>query len=136
MSTVTASTSTIEETIRAYFTAVDDADPAAAVALFTPDARVMPDEMPTITGAAALQAVLEGYFQVVRLHPERLDIDRVDQHDGYAIVESHSVETITTLADQACNTVTLRELFVLLGSDTGWCIAEYMFNRVPPAAGS
>jgi hypothetical protein len=41
------------------------------------------------------------------------------------------VETVTTLADQSRNTVTLRELFVLVRSDAGWRIAEYMFNRVP-----
>ena len=66
--------STIEDTVRAYFTALDKADPAAAAAVFTTDARVMPDEMPTIAGAAGVQAVFESYFQAVHLHPEQLHL--------------------------------------------------------------
>lgn len=129
MSPLTATTSTIEGTVRAYFTAWEDADPAAAAALFTADARIMPDEMPTIAGPAAMQAVVERFLQAFRMVPEQLDLDRTETRDGYAVVESRSVERLTNLADGSTTTIRPRELFVLVGTAEGWRIKEYMFNR-------
>ena len=120
--------SAIEETVRAYFDALDGSDPKAAAAVFTDDGVIMPHEMGTLYGPGAIQTTFEGFFEAVQIRCKAVHVDRVVDHGSWAVVETHSDEVVTVLAEGTPTPCQYRELFILQMTDDGWRIAEYMFN--------
>lgn len=124
--------SAIEETVRAYFDALDSSAPKAAAAVFSDDGVIMPHEMASLYGPDAIRTTFDSLFQTVQIHCKSVHFDRMADHGSWAIAETHSDEIVTVLADGTPNPCRFRELFVLTMTDDGWRIAEYMFNSATP----
>jgi uncharacterized protein (TIGR02246 family) len=119
---------TVENTVRAYFEAFNGSNLEDLLAVFTRDAVVMADEMPTVTGRDQIRDTYAGAFKGMCFQFE-CGIDQVTVHGDMAVVRTHASGTMTILA--ANNTVEApehRELFILRNMDGQWRISDYMFN--------
>jgi uncharacterized protein (TIGR02246 family) len=124
-----------EETVRAYFTALNGADLEGIVGVFAEDGTIMADEAPTATGLAHIRATYAWAFQAMRFRRE-VHIDRLRGEGDVAVAQTHSTGTVSLMGDDRPVEAVNRELFVLRKGDAGWRITEYMFNRAPDATPS
>ena len=129
---VEAEMDAVEEPIRGYFKALNNADPDGVAKVFTEDGALLPDEGETVTGREAIRAMFRRHFAALRFQRE-LHIDRVRQDGDTAVAETHTTGTITV--NGTTLPVESRELFILRRSQNGWEISDYMFNR-PANAGA
>lgn len=122
----------VEEPIRRYFEALNNADSDGVAKVFAEDGSLMADEGETVTSREQIRAMFQRHFEGLAFQRE-LHIDRVRQDGNVAVAETHTTGTITV----GGNTIPLvsRELFILRRSGNGWEITDYMFNR-PANAGA
>jgi uncharacterized protein (TIGR02246 family) len=119
---------TLESTVRAYFDAFNGSNLEELLAVFTPDAVVMADEMPTVIGRDQIRDIYAGAFAGV-CFKFKCGIDHVTADGDIGVVRTHATGTMTILA--ANNTVEApehRELFILRRVNGQWLISDYMFN--------
>lgn len=119
-----------EGVVAQYFAAFNAGSAADVVALFTDDAVVAADAMPTTVGSAALRATYEGFFATMQV-TEQETVDRTSLGDGVAVVRTHSTGTAIDHISGERTQLQLRELFGLRRTPAGWRISDYLFNSEP-----
>ena len=110
-----------------YAKALKAGDVELATSIYTDDAVVMGNEMPTNQGAE-IRRSYETNFDLIRLDVEfTLDGLVVDGNIAYGHTRSQG--TITMLATDDTVPSSARELLVFARQSGGWKIARYMFNK-------
>lgn len=103
------------------------------VALYAPDAEIVPDQAPSLTGLAAIRAFYEETFRTIRLAGELIITSSAISGD-VATVRSEEPATVTILATGDEVRSYFRELFVLQRVEDRWLIQTYMFSQNPAQA--
>ncbi len=118
----------IRDLLTTYAKALNTGDVELATSIYTDDAVVMGNEMPTNQGTE-IRRSYETNFDLIRLDVEfTLDGLVVDGNVAYGHTRSQG--TITMLATDDTVPSSARELLVFARQSGEWKIARYMFNRV------
>jgi uncharacterized protein (TIGR02246 family) len=117
------------DAVMAYFEAFNRANVDDILTLFTQDATVMADGVPTASGSSQLRTTYEQFFAAFTV-TEDVTLDRVETGSDLAVVRTHSFGTITPTGGEPAP-LALRELFALRRTADGWRINEYAFNADP-----
>jgi len=120
----------VEDTVRSYFKKFEAGDAAGIAELFSEDGVIMPHEMTTIRGRAAIHSTFESIFGAISMRCENLATDRSLEIGDAALAETHSTEAVTNRADNTTDTGEYRELFFLRKTAGDWRIVSYMFNTL------
>ena len=89
----------------------------------------MGNGVPTANGKGAIRPVATAAFEGATHHHD-YGIDRVERDDGLAVVQTHSLGTVTPKAGGESSSSTHRSVFVLRRAGDKWLIAQYMYNSV------
>jgi uncharacterized protein (TIGR02246 family) len=116
-----------EAIVRKYFAAFNAGSVDDLLALFTEDATVAPDGMPTASGLDELRAVYAGFLDATHV-AEHETVDQIRLGADIALVRTHSTGTATDRATGERSELRLRELFGVRRTADGWRICEYSFN--------
>lgn len=103
------------------------------LALYAPDAEIIPDQAASLSGTDAIRSFYQETFSTIRLNGD-LQITSVSTFADVAIVRSEEPATITVLATGEEVRSYFRELFVLTRIDGRWAIQTYMFSQNPAQA--
>lgn len=115
-----------------YQTALNAADVAAIVKLYTPDGVQMAPDTPAAVGAEAVAASYEGTFKAIDLKLT-FTVDEVKLLGPRdALIRSHSQGTVKVNGgDQPAGPAAFKELFVLHRQDgEAWKLSHYSFSAV------
>ncbi|TWG07628.1 YybH family protein [Saccharopolyspora dendranthemae] len=136
-----SSSSSPFDTATAYGIALQARDKSSILALYTDDAEIVPDQIPSLSGRAAISQFYDDTFAAISM---KVDLQIVDvvEHDGMAIVRSEQPVDVVDVAGGQVTKSYFRELFVLKNDDGSWKIFKYMFSQnlaqaptdVPPHA--
>ncbi len=116
--------------IEAYAERLRANDVAGIVALYTEDAAVMGPDMPTTVGHKQLDTVYRAALDAVAMD-FTFSFDEVTIRGDTAIARTHTDGNNTVRATGDRVPARYRELFVLSRQDSGWKIAQYMFQPQP-----
>ena len=126
--TTTPDEQQIRDLLTTYAKALKTGDVELATSIYTDDAVVMGNEMPTNQGAE-IRRSYETNFDSIRLDVEfTLDGLVVDGNVAYGYTRSEG--TITMLATDDTIPSSARELLVFARQSGEWKIARYMFNKM------
>ena len=126
--TTTPDEQQIRDLLTTYAKALKTGDVELATSIYTDDAVVMGNEMPTNQGAE-IRRSYETNFDLIRLDVEfTLDGLVVDGNIAYGHTRSQG--TITMLATDDTVPSSARELLVFARQSGEWKIARYMFNKM------
>jgi uncharacterized protein (TIGR02246 family) len=123
-----------EAVVSAYFDALNRSDAQALASLFEEDGVFIGEGAPATSGREAIQEFAAAAFAVMR-GSHQFEVDRVEQGDGLAVVQTHSAGTLTLLDSATTSDSAHRELYVLRSRGEGWRISQYMYNSAEVAAG-
>ena len=127
--------STPEAAVAAYFDALNRSDSEAITSLFDDEGVFLGEGAPTASGRAQIRALAEGAFQSMRVE-NSFDLDRIEQRDGMAVVQTQSHGTVTMLDSGTTLPSANRELYVLRHDGERWLITHYMYNSGSSGAGA
>ena len=126
--TTTPDEQQIRDLLTTYAKALKTGDVELATSIYTEDAVVMGNEMPTNQGAE-IRRSYETNFDLIRLDVEfTLDGLVVDGNTAYGHTRSEG--TITMLPTDDTVPSSARELLVFARQSDEWKIARYMFNKM------
>ncbi len=126
--TTTPDEQQIRDLLTTYAKALKTGDVERATSIYTDDAVVMGNEMPTNQGTE-IRRSYETNFDLIRLDVEfTLDGLVVDGNIAYGHTQSQG--TITMLATDDTVPSSARELLVFARQSGEWKIARYMFNKM------
>ena len=126
--TTTPDEQQIRDLLTTYAKALKTGDVELATSIYTDDAVVMGNEMPTNQGAE-IRRSYETNFDLIRLDVEfSFDGLVVDGNIAYGYTRSQG--TITMLATDDTVPSSARELLVFARQSGEWKIARYMFNKM------
>ncbi|WP_406281249.1 nuclear transport factor 2 family protein [Nocardia sp. NBC_00881] len=137
-----SSSSSPSDTVTAYGIALQAGDKSSILALYTDDAEIVPDQIPSLSGRAAISQFYDDTFATIAMKVELQIVDVVEL-DGMAIVRSEQPVDVVHVANGQETKSYFRELFVLKNVDGSWKIFKYMFSQnlaqaptdVPPHTG-
>lgn len=121
---------TPEDVVREYFAAFNAESLDEILSLFSDDAVVAAEGMPTTSGPAALRGLYEGFFAAFSV-TERETVDSSLIGGGVALVQAHSTGTMANKATGDRTDLALREMFGLRPVADRWRICQYLFNYAP-----
>jgi uncharacterized protein (TIGR02246 family) len=124
----------ITGTLDAYESALNAADTAAIVALYTEDGVQMAPDFPAAVGSDAIAASYAGTFQAITLTLDFTIDDITLLAPDVAVLRSHSTGTLAVngAADPA-GPAAFKELFLLRQDGEGdWRFTHYSFSSVFP----
>jgi uncharacterized protein (TIGR02246 family) len=127
--------STPEAVVAAYFDALKRSDAEALTSLFDEQGVFIGEGAPTGNGRSQIRALAEGAFRAMRVDHE-YEVDRIEQRDGLAVVQTHSHGTLTMLEPGTTVQNAHRELYVLREQGERWLITQYMYNSASRGAGA
>ena len=125
----------IRQTLARYESALNSADTAAIVDLYTPDGVQMAPDAPAAVGRDAVTATYDDTFKAISLKLQ-FTVDEVKLLGrNVALLRSHSAGTITVNGtDQPAGPAAFKELFVLNKQANGqWKFSHYSFSTAPVA---
>ncbi|MFI0450621.1 YybH family protein [Actinomadura sp. 6N118] len=128
-----SSSSSPSDTVTAYGIALQAGDKSSVLALYTDDAEIVPDQIPSLSGRAAISQFYDDTFATISMKVELQIVDVVEL-DGVAIVRSEQPVDVVHLANGQETKSYFRELFVLKNVDGSWKIFKYMFSENPAQA--
>lgn len=123
----------IRQTLARYETALNAADTAAIVDLYTKDGVQMAPDAPAAVGQEGVKAAYEGTFKAISLKL-KFNVDEVKLlSKNAALLRSHSVGTLKVNGiDQPASPAAFKELFVLNKQANGqWKFTHYSFSTAP-----
>lgn len=123
----------IRQTLARYETALNAADTAAIVELYTKDGVQMAPEGPAAVGQDAIKAIYDGTFKTISLKL-KFTVDEVKVlSKTSALLRSHSAGTLKVNGvDQPAGPAAFKELFVLNKQSNGqWQFTHYSFSTAP-----
>lgn len=125
----------IRQTLARYETALNAADTATIIDLYTKDGVQMAPDAPAAVGQESVKAAYEGTFKAVSLKL-KFNVDEVKVlSKTSALLRSHSVGTLKVNGtDQPASPAAFKELFVLNRQANGqWKFTHYSFSTAPVA---
>lgn len=125
----------IRQILAQYETALNAADTAAIVDLYTKDGVQMAPDAPAAVGQEGVKAAYEGTFKAISL-TLKFNIDEVNVlSKTSALLRSHSVGTLKVNGiDQPAGPAAFKELFILNKQANGqWKFSHYSFSTAPVA---
>jgi uncharacterized protein (TIGR02246 family) len=125
----------IRQTLARYETALNAADTASIVDLYTQDGVQMAPDAPAAVGQEGVKAAYEGTFKAISLKL-KFNVDEVKVlSKTSALLRSHSVGTLKVNGvDQPAGPAAFKELFVLRKQANGqWKFSHYSFSTAPVA---
>jgi ketosteroid isomerase-like protein len=128
-----SSSSSPSDTVTAYGIALQAGDKHSILALYTDDAEIVPDQIASLSGLAAVSQFYDDTFATISMKVELQLVDVVEV-DGVAIVRSEQPVDVVHLANGQEVKSYFRELFVLKNVDGSWKIFKYMFSQNPAQA--
>ena len=126
--TITPDEQQIRDLLTTYAKALKAGDVELATSIYTDDAVVMGNEMPTNQGAE-IRRSYETNFDLIRLDVE-FTLDGLVVDGDIAHGHTRSGGTITMLASDDTVPSSARELLVFARQSGEWKIARYMFNKM------
>ena len=129
MTVSTPKPAAIEETILAYFRALNDADIGAILGLYSNDPVMLPFLQPAVVGIDAVRANYEGTFQLIRFEMKTTIQELVEMSPEWAYVRTDTSGTFTPTRTGEGAPAAFHELFLLRNTgDEHWKIARYSFS--------
>lgn len=125
----------IRKTLASYETALNAADTATIVDLYTKDGVQMAPDMPAAVGQNSVKAAYEGTFKAISLKL-KFNVDEVKiLSKTSALLRSHSVGTLKVNGiNQPAGPAAFKELFILNKQANGqWKFTHYSFSTAPVA---
>lgn len=125
----------IRQTLARYETALNVADTATIVDLYTKDGIQMAPDAPAAVGAEGIKAAYEGTFKAISLKL-KFTVDEVKVlSKTSALLRSHSAGTLKVNGtDQPAGPAAFKELFILNKQANGqWKFSHYSFSTAPVA---
>lgn len=125
----------IRQTLSRYEAALNAADTAAIVNLYTKDGVQMAPDFPPAVGQDGVKAAYEGTFKAISLKL-KFNVDEVKVlSKTAALLRSHSVGTLKVNgSDKPAGPAAFKELFVLnKQADGQWKFTHYSFSTMPVA---
>lgn len=126
-------TAAIRQTLQRYEDALNRADAAAIVQLYTGDGVQMAPDAPAVTGREALRSAYAGTFQAIALQLA-FTVDEIQLlGKDAALLRSHSAGTLKVQGNaQPAGPAAFKELFVLRKQRDGqWKFSHYAFSAAP-----
>lgn len=123
----------IQNTLKRYETALNAADTAAIVNMYTKDGVQMAPDAPAAVGRDAVRAAYDGTFKAIDLKL-KFTVDEVRVlGKNAALLRSHSTGTLKVNGtDQAAGPAAFKELFILMKQADGqWKFSYYSFSTAP-----
>ncbi len=124
----------IRQTLQRYEEALNRADTAAIVQLYTDDGVQMAPDAPAAAGREALRSAYAGTFQAIALKLA-FTVDEIQLlGKDAALLRSRSSGTLKVQGnDQPAGPAAFKELFVLRKQRDGqWKFSHYAFSAAPP----
>jgi len=129
MTVITPKPAAIEETILAYFRALNDADIGAILGLYSNDPVMLPFLQPAVVGIDAVRANYEGTFQLIRFEMKTTIQELVEMSPEWAYVRTDTSGTFTPTRTGEGAPAAFHELFLLRNTGAEhWKIARYSFS--------
>lgn len=125
----------IRQTLSRYESALNGADTAAIVDLYTNDGVQMAPDAPAAVGREAVKAAYDGTFKAISLNL-KFTVDEVKMlGKNAALLRSHSAGTLKINGtEQPAGPAAFKELFVLnKQADGQWKFSHYGFSTAPAA---
>lgn len=125
----------IRQTLSRYESALNAADAATIVDLYTKEGVQMAPDAPAAVGREAVKAVYDGTFKAISLKL-KFTVDEVKVlSKTSALLRSHSAGTLKLNGtDQPAGPAAFKELFVLNKQPNGqWKFSHYSFSTAPAA---
>ena len=125
----------IRQTLARYESALNVADTAAIVDLYTQNGVQMAPGAPAAVGQDAIKATYDGTFKAISLKL-KFNVDEIKVlSKTSALLRSHSAGTLKVNGtDQPAGPAAFKELFVLnKQADGQWKFSHYSFSTVPVA---
>ncbi len=131
----TADEQAIRQTLSRYESALNAADTATIVNLYTDDGVQMAPDAPAAVGREAVKAAYDGTFKAISLNL-KFTVDEVKMlGKNAALLRSHSAGTLKINGtEQPAGPAAFKELFVLnKQADGQWKLSHYGFSTAPAA---
>lgn len=125
----------IRQTLARYESALNAADTASIVDLYTEDGVQMAPDAPAVVGQDAVKATYDGTFKAISLKL-KFNVDEIKVlSKTSALLRSHSAGTLkVNSTDQPAGPAAFKELFVLnKQADGQWKFTHYSFSTAPVA---
>lgn len=122
----------IQNLLEQYESALNAANTAAVLPLYTEEGVFMPSEAPSSIGTAQVKAAYDFVFSQIKLSI-KFTIDEIEVSGDMAFARTISRGTTDILAAGITVAEENRELFVLQKVKGQWKIARYIFNKMKPA---
>lgn len=125
----------IRQTLQRYEQALNRADTAAIVGLYTADGVQMAPDAPAAVGATGVRAAYDATFKAITLKLA-FTVDEIQLlGPDAALLRSHSSGTLKVNgSDQSAGPAAFKELFVLRRGGGGeWKFSHYSFSGAPAA---
>jgi uncharacterized protein (TIGR02246 family) len=123
---------TIEETLKAYETALNDNDIDAILDLYSSEPVFMPQYAPALIGRDAVRAGYDRVFATIKL-AVHFDIHEVEEAGSWAWARTSSAGRTRILATGAEVIEGNNELFLFRREDGAWKIHRYLFATNKPS---
>ena len=118
-----------EQTVRNYFKHLYNANTDAISDLYSENGVLMPADLPTATGKAALIPAYKQTFSVIKFVSATTDYDEISVYGDIAIVRTTSKVNLFLIKEKQDIQNKMREFFILNKEEGEWKISRYMFNR-------
>ena len=116
-----------------YSRALQAADKAAILQLYTDESEIVPEGLPSVRGLTAIDQFYTDTFAAIRFEND-LQVVRSEVRDDIAIVRSEQPIIVVSVADGTRTPSYFRELFVLRNTADEWRINTYMLSQSPGQA--
>ena len=123
----------VEAVLTAYEAALNAADTAAVLPLYTDDGVFMSPNSPSAVGLAAIRHAYDAVFGAIRLTVKFHVVEVVVLAPDWAFARTNSAGTVKIHATGAQSAEANQELFLFQkSSDGAWKIARYSFSTTNP----
>ena len=132
-SATTQDDAAIRKVLSSYETALNAANTAAVMPLYTDDGVFMAPNFQSAIGKTALRQAYDAVFKAITLKVKFIIAELVMMSRQWAFVRTNSVGTQTVNATGAESAEANQELFIFnKGGDGMWRIARYSFSTTNP----
>lgn len=121
------------DTVRGYGALLQQQRADDIIDLYAPDAEIVPDQAPSLSGTAAIRAFYDETFRTISLKGD-LTVTSEAEFGDIAIVRCEEPGIVTVLATGDEVSSYFREIFVLQRHEGAWKIRTYMFSQNPGQA--
>ncbi len=122
----------IAAVLASYEDALNRADTAAVIRLYTEDGVFMPQHFPSSVGVEAVRRAYDGVFDAIKLAITFAVVEINQVASDWAFARTTSAGTVTINANGQSGSEANQELFVLQKIDRSWKIARYSFSTTNP----